>query len=246
MPEKIGGRIKSIRTELGLTQGVVSCRAGISQAALSSIERSEKMPTAETLFAIANALDVEPSDLMGEKFCPVCGFEYTYEEGLSSYAHKSRHEKAERIIRKYGFFWPYRIRQTEFSAAYSVVSDKAATDQEKYEAAIRIFKALFSRSVISYENDDHPAFDDYVAMMLGSRDYSEILPPNIYNQLLEQYGKQDGIAYGAYYQRPDEPDSQLERVRAKLQNLPSDLLNAIEIICDHADHSTREKPKQAL
>lgn len=80
----MGNRIRAIRTEQGLSQKELCERAGISQGTLSAIERSEKSPTADTLRSIAAALGVLVSDLMEEKYCPVCGFEYAYDEGMDS------------------------------------------------------------------------------------------------------------------------------------------------------------------
>ena len=226
----MGARVKKIRDELGLTQTELSARAGISQGALSAIERSEKTPTVETLHDIATALGVLVSDLLEEKFCPVCGFEYAYEEGLNSIAHRKRHAKAQSIIDRYGFFWPYRVRKIETTTAYAVLTNPKATDEAHYDAAIRLFKALFSRSVLSYEFGDHPDFHTYVAMMLGSRDYTKEIPPATYQRLEAEYGKQEGIPHGGYYQR-DGHDTRIDDLCARIKTLPAKYLDAIEAIC---------------
>jgi transcriptional regulator with XRE-family HTH domain len=207
-------------------------KAGISQTSLSAIERSENSPTAETLHSIASALGILVSDLLEEKFCPVCGFEYAYDEGLSSEAHQRAHNKAQAIIDRYGFFWPYRVQKIEITTARAIIADPNAPDVAKYDAAVRILRALFSRSVAAYEYADHPDFNTYAAMMLGGNDYCAEIPPAVCAQLKAAYGEQDGISHGAYYQRSRQVDDQrIARISAALPSLAPQYLDIIYFIC---------------
>ena len=61
---KVGIVIQTIREEKGLSQEVVSDLAGIGRTHLSAIERGQRKPTLETLFRLAEALDMPPSELM--------------------------------------------------------------------------------------------------------------------------------------------------------------------------------------
>ncbi|MCB1462647.1 MAG: helix-turn-helix domain-containing protein [Nitratireductor sp.] len=58
-----GLRVRTLRTQKRLTQEKLSEKIGRSVDSLSLIERGENWPTAETIERLANALDIELSDL---------------------------------------------------------------------------------------------------------------------------------------------------------------------------------------
>lgn len=57
----VGRVIQRFREEKKQSQELVSGFAGIGRTHLSAIERGERKPTLETLFRIADALNVKPS-----------------------------------------------------------------------------------------------------------------------------------------------------------------------------------------
>ena len=57
----VGDVIQKYREAKGLSQEVVSGLADIGRTHLSAIERGVRKPTLETLFKIADALNVKPS-----------------------------------------------------------------------------------------------------------------------------------------------------------------------------------------
>ena len=61
---KVGAVIQAVREEKGLSQEVVSGLAGIGRTHLSAIERGARKPTLDTFFKIAEALDMQASELM--------------------------------------------------------------------------------------------------------------------------------------------------------------------------------------
>ena len=64
---KVIGKItKKMRENKGLTQEVLSGLAGLDRTHYSKIERGLRSPTIETLFKIADALDIEPHEIMIE------------------------------------------------------------------------------------------------------------------------------------------------------------------------------------
>jgi transcriptional regulator with XRE-family HTH domain len=232
LEQNLGNRIKELRTVRGMKQTELAEKAGISQGTLSAVERSEKSPTAETLHSIASALGILVSDLLEEKFCPVCGFEYAYDEGLNSEAHQRAHSKAQTIIDRYGFFWPYRVQKIEITTARAIIADPNAPEIAKHDAAISILQALFSRSVAAYQYADHPDFRAYAAMMLGNDDYRAEIPPEVCAQLEAEFGKRKGIQHGAYYQRSRKVDDQrIARIISALPNLAPQYLDIIYFIC---------------
>ncbi len=62
----VGEVIADFRKKKGVSQEVLSGLADIGRTHLSAIERGERKPTLETLFRIANALDVKMSDIVSE------------------------------------------------------------------------------------------------------------------------------------------------------------------------------------
>lgn len=60
----VGKVIRQIRKEKGLSQEVFSGLAGIARSHLSMIENGDKQANFETLWKIANAFDIKPSELV--------------------------------------------------------------------------------------------------------------------------------------------------------------------------------------
>lgn len=60
----IGRTIRSLRNEKGLSQDVLSGLAGIARTHLSMIENGSKQANFETIWRIALALDMLPSELV--------------------------------------------------------------------------------------------------------------------------------------------------------------------------------------
>jgi len=60
----VGETIKSIRTEKGLSQEVLSGLADIGRSHLAMIETGKKTPNIETVCKIAGALRMKPSEII--------------------------------------------------------------------------------------------------------------------------------------------------------------------------------------
>ncbi|MFF0743194.1 helix-turn-helix domain-containing protein [Streptomyces sp. NPDC004111] len=60
----IGGRIRELRAERGLTLSELALRAGIGKATLSGLEAGTRNPTLETLYAVAGRLGVPLAALL--------------------------------------------------------------------------------------------------------------------------------------------------------------------------------------
>ena len=67
--KSVGIVISTLRVQKGLTQEQLSGLAGIARSHLAALESGEKIPRADTLWRIAEALSVRPSRLiqMAEK-----------------------------------------------------------------------------------------------------------------------------------------------------------------------------------
>ena len=64
--QAVGAVISKYRKEKGMTQELLSGLAGIARSHLSMIENGVKQPNFETIWRIADALDISPSELVAE------------------------------------------------------------------------------------------------------------------------------------------------------------------------------------
>ena len=60
----VGRAIQKLREQKHKSQEVISGLAGIGRTHLSAIERGERKPTLETIFRLADALEMRPSEIV--------------------------------------------------------------------------------------------------------------------------------------------------------------------------------------
>ena len=75
-PGDIGRRVRHRREELGLTRDELADRAGLKQLGVAYIEEQPILVSTETLLALAYALDLPDSSLLGSDADVPPGFEY--------------------------------------------------------------------------------------------------------------------------------------------------------------------------
>jgi transcriptional regulator with XRE-family HTH domain len=63
---RLGARLRARREALGLSQAELAEKVGISANYVGVLERGVKLPTLDTLVALAKALDMPVSELFGE------------------------------------------------------------------------------------------------------------------------------------------------------------------------------------
>jgi DNA-binding XRE family transcriptional regulator len=56
--ERVGNRVKELRTELGMTQDQLAQLVGVARVSIISIEKGRFLPTIETALHISQALGV--------------------------------------------------------------------------------------------------------------------------------------------------------------------------------------------
>lgn len=71
-PSQFGARLRKYREETGLSLSALAERTELSKGYLSSLENNHepRRPSAEVLYALAQALGVTMSDLMGRRLLP--------------------------------------------------------------------------------------------------------------------------------------------------------------------------------
>ena len=63
---KIGDNLKEMRTRRLLTQVQLAEKSGVNQVTIARIERNQVDPRFSTMRRLAKALDVDPTELLGE------------------------------------------------------------------------------------------------------------------------------------------------------------------------------------
>ena len=63
---KIGDNLKVVRTRRLLTQVQLAEKSGVNQVTIARIERNQVDPRFSTMRRLAKALDVDPTELLGE------------------------------------------------------------------------------------------------------------------------------------------------------------------------------------
>jgi transcriptional regulator with XRE-family HTH domain len=64
MRKIVGGNVRRIRQEIGLTQEQFAERSGFAQQYVSSLENGRRNPTVVTIYELSQALGVSPMDLL--------------------------------------------------------------------------------------------------------------------------------------------------------------------------------------
>ncbi|MEM7477064.1 MAG: helix-turn-helix transcriptional regulator [Planctomycetota bacterium] len=62
--QTLAQNLRRLRNATGLSQEELADRAGLHRTYISSVERAQRNVTLENIFALANALGVEPSELL--------------------------------------------------------------------------------------------------------------------------------------------------------------------------------------
>ncbi len=83
------------------------------------------------------------------------------------------------------------------SEIWDVLNSEKSNIEEKCIAALGLLKIYFARSFgqLNYRFE-HPKFDDYVAMLLNQNQFKGRFGEDVYNALVQRYGKQPGIPEG--------------------------------------------------
>jgi transcriptional regulator with XRE-family HTH domain len=63
-PVAFGRVLRAMRTKAGMSQEALALESTVQRQFISLIERGENQPTISTIFRLASALEVRPSDLM--------------------------------------------------------------------------------------------------------------------------------------------------------------------------------------
>lgn len=191
-------------------------------------------PSGDVLNKIADYLDVPIEYLVEDKGlvrCKECGMEYYSPDVDECRLHEMNHKAWQKAVLVFGFCWPYSLREKNKAAARNKLASGSLALEEKIEANIEVFKALFSRSLEANNYDlHHVYFREYVSMLLYQEQFKKNIDIETYSELVAEYGAKEGIEEGTtYYIVPETPS--IQTVAAHKENnedWTSDELKKIE------------------
>ena len=133
-------------------------------------------------------------------YCKECGLYYASDIPSEVEFHSQKHIAWENAVKKYGFCWPYSVREEIKAESNAILASDTSTPADKIDAAIDILKCYFSRSLESAQyNLKHVEFSEYVAMLLGQGHFKERFGEDVWESLSNLYGTKEGITNGTYY-----------------------------------------------
>lgn len=80
---EFGKRVLNLRTKLGLTMMEFGLRCGLDAGHISKLEKGLIMPQLDTIYAIANGLDISLSELLDSETPRVSSFGKTMDKVIS-------------------------------------------------------------------------------------------------------------------------------------------------------------------
>lgn len=193
--QKIAQTMKNARIYAGLTQAQVADKLGITYQAVSNYERGVNSIETDILAKMCKMYHIDSTSALSTKtfLCPRCGLPYEPNDSKSI----QKHEIFERAVSHYGFCFPWESLSIRKEGIYDILNSDNASSEEKYQAALHLFKVYFSRSIGQHRYSlEHPQFEDYAAMLLNQNRFKDEFGIEIYNRLVEHYGIKAGIPEG--------------------------------------------------
>jgi len=141
-------------------------------------------------------------------YCPDCEFSYAEDVAADVRKHERLHEKFELAVERFGKLDTYEERSRIKAFASPIIHaehwnvGRTYSTQEKFDAALLLFHAYFSRSVKARFSLSHPPFEKYVAMLLDQRHWTDDMDADVCQMLIERFGKAPGIPEGNTYYKP--------------------------------------------
>ena len=144
---------------------------------------------------------------MGLVVCQDCGMEYADDVGSDVRKHNRKHMKYLEACDHFGGrLLPYVEREKVKGEASPIIHADIWSNglcpslQEKYDAAVRWFWAYFSGSVEGSCYDlKHPCFEEFVAMLLNQKHWTDSIDADVCRLLIEKFGRVPGIEEGHSY-----------------------------------------------
>lgn len=181
----------------------VSKATGIPPSTFSDWKSGKSSPKQDKLDLIANYFKISPQIFKNPSprgRCYSCGLNYIPDYQPDILTHNSTHKAWEEAVKKFGFCWPYEVRENAKAIARNKLTNEGLSLDEKVELNIEIFKALFSRSLdASGCSLGHADFPTYASMLLNQKHFKDDIDNETYNALVNQFGTSSGVDEGKSY-----------------------------------------------
>lgn len=129
----VGTRIRRFRLERGMTATQLAERAGVSKSYISELESEEgddKKPSAEVIYAIAKALGVAMSDLLGRPIITDVKRKRSRSRSLIQFAERERLPEADiRMLEQIQFRGDPPKSPERWAFIYQAIRNSAAMDK---------------------------------------------------------------------------------------------------------------------
>lgn len=224
----------------------VAISAGISKSLVSKWKKNKsETPSMETVEKLAKYFNIPIADLLEEGIvrCEECGFLYDSGDPEERELHRTKHQKMATAIEKFGFYWDQTLREKTKSDARAIANDESLPKEERAEAQIVVFKALFYRSLMQSDFDlDHPDFGSYCAMLLNQGPGKHFAPTDLHTILVETFGTKEGIFAGTIFnKKTPSVNETVNKGDSVLSNLTE---NEIRLVYDYAERLIDLRHKQ--
>lgn len=204
-------RIKKLANSEGLSIPKLEDELGFGGGTISRWDKSA--PSADKLAKIADRYNVTVNYLLygGERICPECGFHFFLDDTDDMKAHMKEHSLWQKASEKFGKLYCNSIENEKIKSKYRGIRNNLDNPlQIRYDAELKVLRCLFSRSIMANGFDlRHKTFREYVAMMLHTSHYQNLLDTELRNKLIKEYGTLPGINNGesCYYIPSEEPET---------------------------------------
>lgn len=184
-------RIKELRELKGIQQKELALELNIPPNTLSQYENGKREPNFDVLKTIAEYFNVTTDYLLGhveQTFCSSCGLFYNPLNNEEYTKHQDYHSAWERAVKKYGFCWN-RIKSDELeSLSRKRLEETDISNEMARSYAMDILSAKFSDELREHNFQYSHDFNYFVANQLAKHSFTEILPKQVYDELVAQYG----------------------------------------------------------
>jgi transcriptional regulator with XRE-family HTH domain len=126
----IGGRLRTLREQRGLSQGDLEKASGLLRCYISRVEHGHTVPSLETLEKFATAFGVPLYQLFYEGELPPPTPHLTPSPTLSELAHRSREDKTEALLLEVGKL-ATRLRESDRSLLLDLAVMLAGRSKKK-------------------------------------------------------------------------------------------------------------------
>lgn len=200
----LGKKIQFLRNKKDWSQKELADKLGIAPGTIQQYEADKREPKLEMINKIAKVFNVQVSilvdnnkkliqhpffrDSIPDVYCQFCHMTYTPTNKYQVKEHREFHKKYQKAYEKFGEFLGPKENKEVLEKYRKILWSNQSTDDELYEAVIKVFEAMFSESLYSSGLDiNHIDFYTFGKYELRKPYYSDRLPENVYDRVQDKF-----------------------------------------------------------